>query len=309
MLNKTIRILNFDDSITSQHKLISEYNSEIINLKDMVSEARFWIKPKDKEEVKRRISGTKSDAITFLGSGDFHHISNILIDEFKEPISVISFDFHPDWNTLLPVLSCGSWVSETLKNKNILKCISVGVSSKDMGGLNIYAGDLASLKDDRLEIYPYSHKPSLVLFKKVPDNISIEINRYPLLTKICWNELKNKSLIEFFLHIVRRLPSRNVYITIDKDVLSPEYAVTNWEEGMLPLEGLLVILKIIKDHLNVVGVDICGDYSKIRIHSVFKKMISYLGHPKDMGMDDLGESFINGVNEETNLKILEVLSS
>jgi len=307
MLNKSIRILNFDDNVTKQKNLISRYKTEIIDLSDLGTKVRLWMNSKHKQVIQERIKGLDTNCVTFLDSGDFHHISHILISEFKEPLSLIIFDFHPDWDTQPPRFGCGSWVTQTLKNKNILKCLLIGVSSDDISTRCIQTGNLDALKDNRVEIYPYAHKPSLTFLKKVPENISINLEKGFLCNKIYWHELKAKNLTEFFQSLLKRIPTKQVYVSVDKDCLKKEYALTNWEEGLFSLEEFLSMLKIIKNNLDIAGMDIVGDYSEIFIAGRLKAIFSKIDHPKKVNADEYSESSINAVNEETNLKILEVL--
>lgn len=58
----------------------------------------------------------------------------------------------------------------------------------------------------------------------------------------------------------QELLSEPVYISIDKDVLSPEYAVTNWDQGSMSLKELEKLLYIILLHHPVLGMDICGEF-------------------------------------------------
>ncbi len=308
MLNKSIRILDFDGSIVKQQNLISRCKTEIIDLKGLGPAVRLWMNKKTKNEIEERIRGSTKDSITFLGSGDFHHISSILINQFYKPFSVIIFDFHPDWDTLPPRFGCGSWVNQVLKSKNIEKFILIGVSSDDISSGYVQSGNLDSLKDNRVEIYPYAHKPSLAFFKRIPENVSFRFNKHLLFNKIYWNELKDKNLKDFFLSLLKRIPTKEVYISIDKDCLKRDCALTNWEEGYLSLDELLLILKLIKENLDIVGADIVGDYSKICIKSKFKGICSYFDHPKAQTANKLPESVITAINEETNLKILELLT-
>lgn len=308
MLNRSIRILSFDDSVVKQQNLISKYNTEIIDLKDVGPTVRLWMNRKTKEEIEERIRGLSKGSVTFLGSGDFHHISSILISQFRQPLSVIMFDFHPDWDTLPPQIGCGSWVNQVLKSKNIEKFVLIGVSSDDISSGYVQSANLDSLKSNRVEIYPYVHKPSKVFFKRIPQNISFAFKKHLLFNEIYWNELKNKDLKDFFLSLLKRLPTKEVYISIDKDCLKRGNALTNWEEGHLSLEELLSLLKLIKDNLEIVGADIVGDYSKICIKSKFKKIFSYFDHPRESIVDKLSGSAITAINEETNLKIMESLT-
>jgi len=309
MLNKSIRVLNFDDSLTRQQNLLSRYKTEIIDLKGLALEARLWMDKKTKNEIERRIQGSPKNSVTFIGSGDFHHISSILINEFKEPVSVIIFDFHPDLDSLPPHMACGSWVNQILKKKNIAKCILIGVSSDDISSWSLQSANLSSLKDNRVEIYPYMHEPSRVFFKRVPDNVCLEVKRKLLFSTIYWNELKGKNLREFFLSVLKRIPTKQVYISIDKDCLKKEDALTNWEEGYLSLEELLLMLKLIKENLDIAGADITGDYSRICIKNKFKKFFSRLDHPKELAVDGVPEHLVTATNEQTNLKLLELLIS
>ena len=310
MPSRNVRILNFDDSVTSQKGLVARFSPEIIDLRDLAPRARFWLNPECKNIIQGRLKDSRKDAVTFLGSGDFHHITGILVGGFSEKACVISFDLHPDWTVLSPLLSCGSWVTAALKKKkNVVKVILLGSSSLDTSIFSLYAGDLGSLKNDRVEIYPYSQHPSTVFFRKVPDNISFDIKRGPFFTRIFWNELNSKNLVEFFLHVMKRLPSKKVYLTIDKDCLKKEYAATNWQEGRMSLDELLLMIKLIKDNTEIVGADITGDYSEISVDGAVKKIFSRMNHPRENTAGNLQEAFITQVNEETNLRILDTLST
>lgn len=307
MPEKSVRILNFDDSLTKQHSLISEFNPVIIDLKNIGPEARIWASRKTIQKIKSILNPGQKDFITFLGSGDFHHISGILIGQFEEPITVIVFDYHPDWDIMPPVWGCGSWVRAISGRTNIDKIILIGVSSSDISSISIQTGNIASLKDNRLEIYPYSHRPSRVIFRRIPPNISIDVTRGKFLNTINWHEIKDKFLSEFFAEIIKRIKAKKVYISIDKDCLKKDCALTNWEEGSLKFEELSYILKLIKENFDIVGADIAGDYSEPIVKGAIKKMFSHLDHPKEFSAKRWEESFINSVNEKTNLKILELL--
>jgi len=309
MLNKSLRILNFDDSLIKQSNLFCGYQTDIIDLKDIAGQSRLWMSQKIREDVDRRIGGSGRNSITFLGSGDFHHISQLLINRFDQPISVIVFDFHPDWDILPPRLGCGSWVTQSLKNKNILKFVLIGVSSNDISTGPIQCGNLAALNNDRVEIYSYAHKPSLVFFRRVPKNISFRREKKLFYKKIHWNELKEKNFSNFFSSFLKRLPTKQVYVSIDKDCLRGQYALTNWEEGFMSLDELLSALTLIKDNRDIVGLDIVGDYSPVSVRGTFKAVLSRLDHPNNFTAAKHPSSYVTALNEKTNLAIIELLLS
>ena len=63
---------------------------------------------------------------------------------------------------------------------------------------------------------------------------------------------------------VRRLPSwredvGSVYISIDKDVLSREYARTDWNQGSMTLDELFAAIKDISLKHKIIGIDVCGE--------------------------------------------------
>ena len=49
-----------------------------------------------------------------------------------------------------------------------------------------------------------------------------------------------------------------IYISIDKDALSHEYAATDWDQGQMELGELTEVLKVIEGN-RILGVDICGE--------------------------------------------------
>ena len=56
--------------------------------------------------------------------------------------------------------------------------------------------------------------------------------------------------------------SSNLYISIDKDALSPDHAATNWDQGSLSLEHMKAIISEIAKDRKIIGVDICGERAR-----------------------------------------------
>jgi len=307
MLRPYIRVLDFDASVVLQQNLIGRYNAEIIPLQDVGPRARLWLDAAAQEEIEKKLGVASRSAVTFLGSGDFHHISSLLLGRFEEPLTLIVFDFHPDWDILPPRLGCGSWVNRALEKKNVLKCILTGISSEDISTGYIQTGNLKSFRDNRVELYPYSHKPTVTVFKTVPSTECCVSRGKFFLKKIFWNELREKNIPVFFAGLMKRLPSRTVYISIDKDCLRNEYAITNWEEGRLTLEQLLVMIKVIRQNCDIIGADITGDFSPVSVQGPLKKMLIRLDHPKGVHPETLSSAYVREINEKTNLALVSAL--
>ncbi|MBU2257509.1 MAG: hypothetical protein ABH882_00775 [Candidatus Omnitrophota bacterium] len=262
---------------------------------------------KNAKRIELQLAPGLKNAITFLGSGDFHHVSGILLKQFTDPISLIIFDNHPDWDILPPKLGCGSWVSLVLKQPNIKNVVILGVSSQDLSSPLIYSGNLSSLKDDRVRIYPYSHSFTRVNFRKIPENQSIKVVRGLFSSRIEWQELKGKDLKEFLRPVFNELSIKKAYISIDKDCLKPEYALTNWEDGNFKLSELLEILSLIKENLDIAGVDITGEYSMPVARGLIRNIGMNLDHPRFFSARDKQDREVDSVNEKTNLAILNML--
>jgi len=309
MLSRTTRILNFDHSLTSQNQLRVKFNPQIVDLINFSSSARHWLSSGTARQISNILKPQDKHAVTLIGSGDYHHISSLLIRQFQQPLSLIVFDFHPDWDIMPPSLGCGSWVNDILKDNNIKKVILIGVSSEDISTFRIQAANLGALKNNRLEIYPWQHRPARVIFRKVPDNLSLKVTKGLFSSRIDWHELAQENLSALFADILQRISTREVYVSIDKDCLRIEDSLTNWEEGCLRLEQLLLILKLIKDRFDITGLDITGDYSEPRVKNIFKKIALSLDHPKDYSAYGKAQSLIDATNEKTNIRILELLRS
>lgn len=307
MLAEKVRILDFDGSLLRQKRLIERYRPEIVDLAALGPLCRLWANQKTADTIKQALKPGAKHCVTFLGSGDFHHISPLLAGQFTEPLTLIVFDFHPDWDILPPQLGCGSWVSRALEQKNISKALLLGISSDDISSPAIYTGNLQALKDNRLEIYPYAHKPTRVLVRNVPRNNSIHIRRSGLARTIVWTELQGRNMEIFMDRVLQGCQSRTAYISIDKDCLCADHALSNWEEGCFSLDELLRLLRVIKESMDIVGLDITGEYSEPEVSGSIKLFCSRLDHPAEYTARCKPSASIDTINEETNLRILDLL--
>jgi len=309
MLQKTLRILEFDKSVTRQARLFSQYPVKVTDFTSLASSARLFFSASVRRKIAAALKPEERNYPTFLGSGDFHHISEVLTSQIEQPVCLIVFDFHPDWDVLPPHLGCGSWVSQALKNKNIAKCVLLGAGSDDLSGWGLQSGNFSALNSGRLEIYPFRHKPSKVYFQKISGNNSVIAKQGFFSSRLIWHELEKEDLTGFILNLIKRLPAKRAYISIDKDCLQKDFALTNWEEGLLRLDQLLTMLKILCSNLEVVGLDIVGDYSPPVIPNKLKALLSRLDHPSALPVDHYPAEAILKINEETNLKILQTIFS
>ncbi len=307
MLSDTVRILNFDGSLLRQTRLLERYQPDIIDLTGLGCSGRLWANKKTAAAIDAALQPQAQQAITLLGSGDFHHVSQLLVRRFAGPLTLIVFDFHPDWDILPPRFGCGSWVSRSLELSTVSKVLLLGISSEDISSPAIHTGNLQALKDDRLEIYPCAHKPTRVLLRNVPHNTSLQVRRSGIISEITWTELQGRDMETFMAGVLQRCASRKAYISIDKDCLRSAHALSNWEEGRFSLDELLRLLKVIQETMDIAGLDITGEYSEPVKLSRIKALCSRLDHPAGYSACGSSAETINTINEETNLRILELL--
>lgn len=92
--------------------------------------------------------------------------------------------------------------------------------------------------------------------------------------------------------VARAVPTANIYLSVDKDVLAPTDAMTNWGAGDLPLSALQDWTKALLQHRTIIGADVGGEWS-ISASQV---------------VPSLQEQRMIRQNEAANLKLLDVLA-
>ena len=179
------------------------------------------------EEIRSRLCPYEKSKIHFIDNGNYHYSSKFRMEMIREEFDLIVFDNHTDMQPsgLGPVLSCGSWILDSLKDKNIHlnKVYLIGPSTEDYDKIDVDIG----LKDK-------------IVF------ISRELSLQP----------ENSFLDMQYADKLGILPA---FISIDKDILSEEELKTNWNQGIMSSEIMCKWLTFIKENVNICGIDICGE--------------------------------------------------
>lgn len=240
-------ILNFDHTLTSQDNLLGRAD-KVIEMAD-IRETNLMCSPEAQLEIRARLKLYKPGNIVFIGNGNLHYVSFLLMERLEEPFSLVLFDHHTDCKNTELQLACDNWV--------------------------IHAASLPKLKK------------ALVFHT---DAESLDIGHHPASDKII-EFIPGERWSAKFENKVRQIDSKNVYLSIDKDILSSEAAATNWDQGGKSLDELLRMIEIVKKHKNIIGADICGEYpvnpAMMFDSSIIKRI---------------------KLNERANLTILEVLT-
>lgn len=191
--------------------------------------------------VKKISGGTSNDkhipGIHFFDNGNYHYMSKLWTDRIQEPFDLIVFDHHPDMQPprFEGILSCGGWVKEVLDNNPFVRNVMlIGVADHLIEEIK---------NEPSAEFEKYANRVTFIPESSLID--AQEQNHF-------------SSLLETFS---AALPL-SVYISIDKDALSINEAITNWDQGSLTWNQLKSFLQKAFEVRNVLGIDICGERAR-----------------------------------------------
>ncbi len=122
-------------------------------------------------------------------------------------------------------------------------------------------------------------------------------------TELRWRTIVGEGWSSLISRVVDGLPTTDIHVSIDKDCLTPEHAITNWGNGRLTLEQLVEAVRTLKKRKRMVGADITGEYSPIEVENRLMRAMALKIHPKmpEPSPEDLRR------NEETNLALVDAL--
>jgi arginase family enzyme len=312
-------LLNLDNSLSNQQLFLDfckNFHVHELNAMNLGNKVRLWSTENYLRELRDLISSSLSlfdfnyPLITFMGSGDFHHISAELLfclnnDYWSRDITIIHFDNHPDWVNYSKKSHCGSWVNKALKINRIKKIISVGIDSNDLIFPELKDANLNLLKNGSLSVLPYRREFSYVFKNYGSGDSHTTYNN-----KIYWQPIINLNENDLFKKIQNLIATEHVYITIDKDVLVNLNATTNWDQGKINLDYLFKILSAIIKNNKLLGIDIVGDYSYPHYDgNLIEKLLKYAEVFIDQPRVKINFDAATAQNCSTNILILKFLNS
>lgn len=196
------------------------------------------------------------------GSGDFHHLSALWIRRcHSQPLTIVSFDNHPDWAITPPRWSCGSWINRALELPHVQNIHVWGCGNFECWWPGRLLGNRRAQRAGELSLHPWA------------DNRPAQ-DRHPpgAILRSNWRE--------HYQRFVRQIAGHNVYVTVDMDCLGPDEAITNWENGCFVADDLVWALAQLRGHVQILGGDICGAHSKPEYARWKQKFASQFDHPK-----------------------------
>ncbi|MCX7156083.1 MAG: hypothetical protein NTW45_06525 [Rhodocyclales bacterium] len=267
MVRASALILDFDQSV------LPLPDSERLSLGEWQEDIRFGCTLKVLQRLAGEIEPAAADRSTvFLGSGDFHHLSHLLVQrhaERGEMLQVVVFDNHPD-NMRYPFgIHCGSWVAH-VSRLPFVACVHVlGITSPDVGMTHAWENRLGPLRQDRVRYWCVG--PNLDWMKVLGITGSRSFASVAAM------------LEAFSAHV--DATSGPIYLSIDKDVLASTEARTNWDQGVMRVDELGAAIRLLKGR--IVASDITGDVSIYRYRSRLKRLLSGLDAQPEIAPDEL----------------------
>ncbi len=205
------------------------------------------------------------------GSGDFHHLSLLLLRETArrapEPFDLVVCDNHPDNMRYAFGLHCGSWISHAAALPCVRQVHVLGICSPDITWRHAWENRLSPLLRRKLVYWSVNKRANwLSLIRRA---------------ECCRSFLSANALIEAFVPLAETFS--RVYFSLDKDVLSPALARTNWDQGIFEEGHIAALMGAVVGKL--VGFDLCGDPSEYVYKSRLKRLMRRLDGQQEPGRE------------------------
>lgn len=161
-----------------------------------------------KTQILEKLEEFSAGGIYFIDSGNYHYMTRIWLEKISEPFDLLVFDNHTDMQppAFGGLLSCGGWIYDSVMELPLLqKVILIG--------------------------------PDEEAFSRVESEIQKKVE---FLSR---EKLRGMELMEILDFVKEQTGKKPLYISIDKDVLCPEDADTNWSQGDMRLETMVRCLE------------------------------------------------------------------
>lgn len=217
--NLPITIMDFS-GIYGEESFYKEMQFHWLDCKG-ISGTRGFCTPEAKAKLRELLKAYPPTGIHLIDSGNYHYVTELWLEKIERPFNLIVFDHHSDMQEPLfdAVLSCGSWILDALAQSVFLERVFL------MGIGEAQAKTLPSGFGERL---------------------------------VCCDE-KAMGELSFWDTLLKEQEKLPFYLSIDKDVLTKQEVVTDWDQGKMTYMELVAILHILIQKHEIIGIDICGE--------------------------------------------------
>ncbi|MBI4725186.1 MAG: arginase, partial [Rhodomicrobium sp.] len=124
-----------------------------------------------------------------------------------------------------------------------------------------------------------------------------------------WTCIADMGVAAFGDVLLSRIQTEAIYITLDKDVLVPADAVTNWDQGKLRLDDVTGMIRKLASHHKIIGADVTGDYSPVHYAGGVWPQVKKWGETSiDHPRVRKDAASIAATNEAANLRLLDTFT-
>jgi arginase family enzyme len=227
------------------------------------------------DEIRDRLT-----PFVLYGSGDFHYLAAVLLRRVTEPVTVVSFDNHPDWDIRPPYWSCGGWINRALELPCVKRVCVWGCGNFELQFPSRLFANRGALRSKKLEVHGWAERQPPAVCR-----------RFDCMTRENW--------MERFDRFANGLAGQNLYVTVDLDCLREEEAATNWENGLFTSQDVAWALSRFHAQASLIGGDLCGAYSPPKYARTFQQFAGNWDHPKIRSDERPGRS-------DTNLSLKKI---
>lgn len=297
----------FDDGLARQPELRSRL-SRTLDLRTEADRVRLMCRSSAAEAVKQRLREARAELpgpwLAFLGSGDFHHVTLMLLEEFaaaRGPFSLVLIDNHPDWTTLPPKYHCGNWVAGASRLAQTLTLI--GMDSPDLRWNALYAAPIRAMAQDRIRMHPWRVEEVRLPGRWTAASGGCVTSRL-WGSRIRFSTCTSLGTRRLFQSVVEGLPGERIYLSIDKDVLRADDVPADWEQGRMTLCELVEGVALLADRCTLLGADVCGDRGTSPLRGLVRRVDAgrWRGPWRQPSAEEMRKS------ELANLAILDALT-
>jgi arginase family enzyme len=297
-----VRVLDLDGSIARQTQLLRRFGAVILRLQEWGRNLRLVCRHAALAHFEKQLAqltGSPHDtrpSLTFLGSGDFHHVSLALLRRLTGPFNLLVIDNHPDWMRGIPFLHCGTWLYHAAQLPNVQRIFHLG-GEVDFDNAYRWLAPWPMLRSGKIIVAPARQRFQGRYWDRIAHQ---PLRRHP-------DEPAGSDILSEWLTPYRaELAAYPLYISLDKDVLTAAEAVVNWDSGHLTAVEVLVILSAFINAADgeLAGMDVVGDWSPVHLCGWARRFLHWTEHPPLT--IDANEATRR--NQALNLRLLECVS-
>jgi hypothetical protein len=271
------RVLDLDGSIVHQTGLLARSAAAVLPLAAWGPRLRMGCGHGAFRRFERdlaRLAGPEPGGgplLTFCGSGDFHHVSLALLRRQPRPCNLLVIDNHPDWMRGVPLLHCGTWLYHAARLPQVARVFHVG-GEVDFDNAWRWLAPWPLLRSGKITVLPAVRRFRAGGWR--------EVNHEPLRPDP--DCPADRGRMKAWLHPFRaELAARPLYVSLDKDVLSADESVVNWDSGRLTTGEVQDVLRAFLSAAgDLAGMDVVGDWSPVRVAGPLRRALHWTEHPR-----------------------------